>query len=251
MLPVIRLFRQGLPAALSLLLWLLILLQGCSPLAPKSVTQSQPDDFPDRFFLQAKAKQVYKINSQASQIKVIVRRGGLMARLGHDHVVASNHVQGLVFLDRDRQQCRAQLFAPLAMLQVDNPQHREAAAMTTRPSAQDIAGTTSNMLKSLEAETYPFAQLLSADCSGALNGQAVPVTLNIHGVSQEMQLAIRLKRSDDNQLVVSGDFAILQSDFGIEPFSVMNGLLKVQDRLQLSFELRADSNFGDSGNPQN
>ena len=66
-----------------------------------------------------------------------------------------------------------------------------------------------------------------------------------------MQLAIRLKRFDDNQLVVSGDFAILQSDFGIEPFSVMNGLLKVKDRLQLSFELRADSTSGVSGNPQN
>jgi len=30
-----------------------------------------------------------------------------------------------------------------------------------------------------------------------------------------------------------------QSDFGITPFSVMNGLLKVQDKLDLSYHLVA------------
>lgn len=111
--------------------------------------------------------------------------------------------------------------------------------MTTKPSAADIEGTTSNMLKSIEAEKFPFAQLQSQDCSGALNNQSVPVTLTIHGVTQSRELEISLHQSDDSQLDISGEFSMLQSDFGIQPFSIMNGLIKVQDRLHLSFQLRA------------
>jgi len=227
-------FRQ-----LAALLLLPLLLQGCSNYSQLADTQSQPANFPDSFYLQAEPNQVYRIDSQFSQIIVTVRRGGLMARLGHDHIVASNHVQGIIYLDRENQRCRAQLFVPLNILEVDNLQLRSAADMTTKPSAADIEGTTSNMLKSIEVEKFPFAQLHSQNCSGALSGQPVPVTLSIHGVSQNRSLNISLQQPGEAQLFISGDFAILQTDFGIEPFSIMNGLIKVQDRLHLSFQLRA------------
>ena len=42
-----------------------------------------------------------------------------------------------------------------------------------------------------------------------------------------------------NSLLLSGSFAILQTDFGIEPFSVFNGLLKVEDRLEISYQIVA------------
>ncbi|MDB2594202.1 YceI family protein [Porticoccaceae bacterium] len=231
----IRLGGRQLAAALLLPL----MLQGCSSYTGLSATESQPANFPDSFYLQADTNQVYSIDSQLSQIIVTVRRGGLMARLGHDHIVASNNVRGLIYLDSENLLCRAQLYVPLAILEVDNLQLREAAAMTTKPSAADIEGTTSNMLKSIEAEKFPFAQLQSQDCSGALNNQSVPVTLTIHGVTQSRELEISLHQSDDSQLDISGEFSMLQSDFGIQPFSIMNGLIKVQDRLHLSFQLRA------------
>lgn len=226
-------------AQLAAALLLLLLLQGCSNYLEPSATQTQPANFPDSFYRQAEPNQIYTINSQFSQIVVTVRRGGLMARLGHDHIVASNHVQGLIFLDQENQLCKAQLFVPLAILDVDNLQLRAAAAMTTKPSTADIEGTTSNMLKSIEAEKFPFAQLQSEDCSGALNNQPVPVALSIHGVTHNRALEISLHQTDNGQLFISGDFDILQTDFAIEPFSIMNGLIKVQNKLQLSFQIRA------------
>jgi hypothetical protein len=56
-----------------------------------------------------------------------------------------------------------------------------------------------------------------------------------------MAVPINLQQANNSQLFISGNFTILQSDFAIEPFSIMNGLLKVQDRLQLSFQLRAQT----------
>jgi hypothetical protein len=42
-----------------------------------------------------------------------------------------------------------------------------------------------------------------------------------------------------NNMLISGRFEILQSDFGIEPFSVFNGLLKVEDRLEITYQIVA------------
>jgi hypothetical protein len=38
---------------------------------------------------------------------------------------------------------------------------------------------------------------------------------------------------------VTGTFAIEQSKFGIAPFSILGGAIAVQDRVSISFRLRA------------
>jgi hypothetical protein len=42
---------------------------------------------------------------------------------------------------------------------------------------------------------------------------------------------------DDDQLVIDGKFSIYQTDFGIEPFSVMGGLIKVEDNVDFTYQL--------------
>jgi hypothetical protein len=44
---------------------------------------------------------------------------------------------------------------------------------------------------------------------------------------------------DPTQLSAQGEFDILQSDFGIKPFSVGLGVLQVQDRLHVHFSIVA------------
>ena len=36
-------------------------------------------------------------------------------------------------------------------------------------------------------------------------------------------------------MILRGNFTLRQSDFAIEPFSVLGGLLRVEDKLELSF----------------
>lgn len=162
-----------------------------------------------------------------------------MERLGHDHIIASQNAQGYVALNKKNGQCRADIFVPLSMLIVDDPQLRAVAELDTTPSSTDIAGTRNNMLLSLEAANHPFAQISSQDCSGGLSGSKTSVVLTIHGANQKRNLQINLQSIDDNQLVISGEFSINQTDFGIEPFSIMNGLIKVEDKVDLTYRLTA------------
>ncbi|MGB0449773.1 MAG: YceI family protein [Porticoccaceae bacterium] len=223
-----------------LIAWLL--LGGCALQQDFSNRQEAPVDFPLTIHTDQDSDSVYKVDSPASRILITVRRGGLMASLGHDHIVASHDLQGYILLDRNNPQnpiCRADFFARLANLEVDNPQLRAEAGLTTTPTTKDIAGTTSNMLKSIEAKSFPFARLYSSDCLAALSGEQSEVLLTIHGVSRRQEIVIEIEEASDSQLILSGKFSILQSDFGIEPFSIMNGLIKVEDSLELEFKIAA------------
>jgi len=226
----------------------LLLLGGCATQQDILPQQKRPTDFPTNFYGDYKGSGTiykidsYKADSPASRILITVRRGGLMASLGHDHIVASHDLQGFILLDRDSPQnpnCRADFYAQLANLEVDNAQLRTEAVLLTTPSEKDIAGTTSNMLKSIEAENFPFARLHSSDCLAALSGEQTEVLLTIHGVDRKQKIAIQIEEVSDSKLILSGKFSILQTDFGIQPFSIMNGLIKVEDRLELVFRIVA------------
>lgn len=223
-------------------LLLSLVLGGCVTQQKVYEGPAQPSDFPEQFYLEVASdpqKSIYKIDSDLSQIVLRVYRGGAMARLGHDHVVSSQNVQGYIALNKESGQCHADFFAPLSMLIVDDPELRIAAELDTTPSPSDIAGTKNNMLISLEAANFPFVQLASKDCSGVLSGTETTVVLTLHGVSQQRNLQINLQSIDDNQLLISGEFSIKQTDFGIEPFSIMSGLIKVEDKVDLTYQLTA------------
>ena len=176
---------------------------------------------------------------RASEIRIKVFRGGVMAALGHDHIVASRHVIGFIQLNPVEVSCRADFYLPLVQLVVDDPDLRAGAYLQTTPSAEDIKATHRNMLISLEAAEFPFIQLSSDSCETLLKGEAVEVTITLHGVSRKQTIYLILDRDGSDKLVVKGDFSLLQSDFGIHPFSLLNGLLSVKDRLEISVELEA------------
>ena len=227
-------------ATIPLLVWLL--LGSCATQKELSSSEKAPADFPASIYANQESDSVYKVDSHASRILISVRRGGLMASLGHDHIIASHDLQGFILLDIDSPQnpnCRADFYTQLASLEVDNAQLRSEAGLLTSPSQKDIAGTTRNMLKSIDAENFPFARLHSSDCLAALSGGQTEVLLTIHGVNQKQKIAVEIEEVSGSELILSGKFSILQTHFGIQPFSIMNGLIKVEDRLELDFRIVA------------
>ena len=186
---------------------------------------------------------LYHVDSGLSEVLITVRRDGLMARLGHNHIVASHQLQGSILLKRNDNpngpqysHCQAQFRIPLTSLVVDNPQQRAKAGFKTTPSPEDIADTTRNMLKSIDAHNFPLVQLRSHNCLPALLGNKTEVVIHLHGVSQNLMLAIDVKQQE-GAMVLKGNFTLQQSDFGIKPFSVLGGLLRVNDKLELSLKI--------------
>jgi hypothetical protein len=226
----------------SLLLQLFIygLLTGCT----HSVTQplatdhlQPPADFPLAYYTQAKAHgaKILNIDSRNSLITIIVHRGGALARLGHDHVVASHDVNGFVDLTAGR----ADLYVPLDKLTVDEPMLRASAGFATQPSQDAIEGTRQNMLaKVLESSRFPHA-LISVKRADADAAKLI-VTITLHDTVKVFKMPAKTTNTTDG-ITIEGQLSFNQSDFGITPFSILGGALTVEDRLDLNYYIIADS----------
>ena len=220
---------------------LAVFLTACAPQlresAPPTSIPSAPEGFPRSAYEQAMAqgKPVYRVQAANSLVAITVRRGGALARFGHDHVVASHAVEGYV----SPQEGRADLYVPLNELTVDESALRAEAGLDTQPSAADIAGTRSNMLgKVLETQTYPYALIRVTGLDKNQMGMRLSVAITLHGVTRTFETAAQIATEGEG-MNVSGLIEFNQSDFGIVPFSVFGGALQVQDHLSLRFKIHA------------
>ena len=215
------------------LLPLLVLLTACGqPLAPQAPLVPALATGLDAYrTAAASGTAVYAIDPGASLVAVTVRRGGLMARLGHDHVVASHTLTGHAAPGMGR----ADVSFRLDQLTVDEPQLLRDAGIGTSPSPEAVEGTRKNMLGPvLDAERYPVVTLhaeLPAD--GRLR-----VDVTLHGTTRRLELPAAVQ-VDAAQVTASGAARLKQTDFGITPFAVGAGLLAVQDELEVRFHIVA------------
>ena len=187
------------------------------------------------------ATAVYRIRTDESLVLIRVGRAGKMAHLGHDHAVASIDVQGFVELAADPSASRAEVVMPLLNLLVDEPEYRQRLELEKEISSDDVAGTYSNMRKVLEAELFPWVKVEASFASANSVPPELAVSITMHGVTLEYLVPVKLEIGDE-QLRVSGQLPLKQSDFGLVPFSAVGGLLQVADELEIEFDLVAARN---------
>lgn len=219
-----------------------VLMTACArpPVLTPLTTTPAPTNFPATYYQQAIARgeTVLRIDTAQSLILMIVRRGGALARLGHDHVIASRDVQGYIAPDNRV----ADLYLPLDRLSVDESSLRAQAKMETTPSTSDIAGTRENMLtKVLETDHYPFAVVhihapAPTPASGAVELQ---VSITLHDHTRVVTVPAIVTRQHD-QMTAMVDLTIKQTDFGITPFSILGGALQVLDEVKIHVALTAN-----------
>jgi hypothetical protein len=203
-------------------------------LAPR-IEATRPAGFPDREYRAAieRGEPVYAIEPEHSLVVLEVRRAGRLARLGHDHVVASRDVQGFVAPNGRK----ADLFVRLDRLVVDEQELRTEAGFGMRPPDAAVAGTRDNMLGPvLHADRHPFAVIHVTGSEAASGDLDVAITLN--GVTHRSRVRATFDRQGD-ALIVSGRLALDQTDFGITPLSILAGAIQVQNRVDVRFTIRA------------
>ncbi|MYN26693.1 YceI family protein [Duganella levis] len=172
------------------------------------------------------------IDTAQSLIAVTVRRGGILARLGHDHVVASHTVTGTVSPSRNV----ADFQFRLDEMKIDEADLRRIAGLEKQPSADAIEGTRHNMLtKVLDADRYP---LVTVHVERRAAGQPLQVAITLHGVTRTLAIPVEL-REENGVINVKGTVQLKQTDFGLTPFSVMGGAMSVLDSMELRFDLTA------------
>lgn len=241
-----------------LLLTVTALVAACAPNVPlqsqKSIQETAQEStqeegaLPESHYLQeeAQGKNILRVDPAESLVVFEVRRDGPFARLGHDHVVASHDVKGFVAPDENR----ADLLVRMDQLVVDEaPLRAEAGFDTqpdTQPTADDIAGTRRNMLVHvLEAERYPYAAIRierkDADSKGIKQGSEamLSVAITLHGTTKTFDVPATVATTAGG-MIVSGNMHFNQTDFGITPYSILNGAIRVADRLDMRFRIVAE-----------
>ena len=230
--------RAGVAAAL-LSTMLALMLAGCPSLVrePAPAPAAPPADFPEDYYREALArgKPVFRVDPAGSLIVIEVRRAGWLARLGHDHVVASHEVGGYVAPDEGR----ADLYVALERLVVDEAALRAEAGFDTQPTEADIAGTRANMLeKVLQTEKFPFALIRVSGANTSQRSATLSVAITLHGSTRTLQTPVQIEAAAD-QMNVTGRLSFDQTDFGITPYSLLGGAIAVQNGVELRFRIRA------------
>jgi hypothetical protein len=184
----------------------------------------------------------YRVIAEESLLQVFVYRGGAMARLGHNHVIASHQLSGVVYVTDDPLATRFDVRFPVGDLTVDEPALRAAAgadfSSIVPQSSRD--GTRSNMLSEalLDAVHFPQVGLRATDVRAAGDHYDVGVLVTLKGASYSLRVPVAVKRAD-GAITASGEFPLRQSYLGLEPFSAALGALVVLDDMRVKFDLTA------------
>jgi polyisoprenoid-binding protein YceI len=226
--------------ALALLLLTLVSCRAPAPQTPQA-PQSLPE-FPVEAYRPTMGEDVYRIDSDHSRADIVVRRGGKLARFGHDHVVSATQMDGYILVAaNDLNRSHADVRLALDSLILDDPLLREQFGLDTQPSAQDIENTSENMHgKVLQTEFWPQVHLQLKITGGTQEAPEAQLTLSLHGETHSFPITFKLEGIGMAQLQASGAFRLRQSDYGMEPLSILGGGLQVLDPVDVTFHLQAN-----------
>ena len=232
-----QLQRMRIPAALLALLSL----SHCATSPPPR--ESKPPAVVTAPAIPAAAAQNYQVDTERSLLQILVYRGGKLAALGHNHVIASRDLTGTVTRADPMTAARFEIRLLVASLTVDEPElrrHAGADFQTEVPqSARD--GTRRNLLSGavLDAEHFAEIRVFATDVQDLQNGRfEVAVDIEIKGQTHRLRAPIQLRIST-GELSASGELAVLQSDLGLTPFSALLGALTVENQMLVRFQVVA------------
>lgn len=179
----------------------------------------------------------WPIVTAVSWLTIEVHKGGVLAKVGHNHILVSHQLTGQISRDRTE----GHISVPLKSLSIDESDLRKKLGWEPVDSEYAIQGTRRNMNRYvLQTDQFPDARIdvlcpvpFRNTCQGGLT---------LHGVTQKVaNMPVQIKVIN-TQVVVTGSYTLLQTDFGIKPFSVLDGILRVENpviiRYYLVFEKR-------------
>ena len=182
----------------------------------------------------------FRLDADASQLWLYLHADGPLAKVGHTHVISSHALRGTIWLHPDpgRSACDFQL--PVAGFVVDDPQERAAAGGEFAEPLDEAAraGTREHMLgdRQLDAQRYPAVLLHCRQVMPVVDGVTVELAVTLRDRESLLSMPVKWRRSG-NVLQADGEFSFMQSDLGLEPYSLLFGALRVADEIHVRFRL--------------
>lgn len=185
---------------------------------------------------------LWRLDAQASRLRIVAFRGGAAARLGHHHLLEAGDTQGALWLPtQGLAGAQGELRTRLDALVLDDPRWRQEAGgeFNEKPlDAEAIAATKRNLLspQGLNAAAHPEVRLQLVQLTGAAPWWAATVAVTLAGRTHTHRVALAVAQ-DAQQLRLQGRLVLRHTDHGLTPFTILGGLLAVQDEVLLDADL--------------
>ncbi len=177
-----------------------------------------------------------------SHLEVRVYRDGPMARLGHNHLISSDAMSGVIRLREPRQDSGIELVLPLDSLVVDDPALRAAAGSDFADPVpeQDRDATRRNLLGPgvLDAARQPELRLTADAIAGGPGEYTAQLRVGLRGEERVIEVPLTVQQQDD-RLRVHASLSLHHADLGLVPFSIALGALRVRDDIEIDCRLEA------------
>ncbi|MGY6554035.1 MAG: YceI family protein [Wenzhouxiangella sp.] len=180
------------------------------------------------------------VDTEASDLRIVVESAGRLARFGHPHVLGGPVLSGRVVLSDDWTASALELSIALENMVLDKPEWRIAEGFPPELPDGAIEATRENLMSAavLDVANHPTIQIRSLGLIGPAFQPDLEVRITLRGAQRDLTVPISL-HADGDSLIATGRFAFLQSEFGLEPFSALGGALAVSDKLLVRFRIVA------------
>lgn len=169
----------------------------------------------------------YRLTPESGELLVKTRRTGMGRRVGHDLVIEATHWQGDVTAT-----ARPEDLVVSVVVDVDSLDVREGFGGVKPLIGKDRADIKKNLRDILSIENHPQIAFRSTRVNRSAASVTVEGELTIHGETQPVTLRCQL--SDDR---VRGNTTVEQTRWGIRPYSAFLGALKLDDEVEVEFDV--------------
>ncbi|MBP7145920.1 MAG: YceI family protein [Acidobacteria bacterium] len=184
----------------------------------------------------------YAVDPRHSELVVKLFKAGLGSGLAHDHAVRATEFSGTVEFDpTDPSRASITIETSAGKLVVDEPEVRRRHGLETAIKDSDRQKIQATMLGpgQLDAARYPVIRFRSTHVEARADGTAtVTGEFTLHGSTQTVTIPVR-GALDGNEFRARGEVRLLQSRFGIEPYSAFLGTVRVRDEFLLVVDIVA------------
>jgi hypothetical protein len=183
----------------------------------------------------------FHLDPKSSAIRIYAFRGGRAPKLGHNHLLSAPRFTGYFYLPSGGPDSgRFDLESRLDQLELDNLDLHSGLgeAFASQFSPADVESTRAHMLgeDSLQSDRFPFVRIHSLQISGESPKFAAKILVEMHGRKREMWIPLGVEGLPD-RLFVNGSFVLRQTEFDVQPYSILGGLFAMQDEVVIEFKL--------------
>lgn len=177
----------------------------------------------------------HRLGPAEGSVLVYVKRRGMAATFGHDLTLEVTSWEASVFVD-DQDVSRSSVRASFDARSLEVKEATGGAMPLSDKDRADIKKSIAEKVLLTDRHPEVTFESTAVEVIGQ-DSVAVAGNLGIVGVSRQVRVPLNVEPADGS-VRVAGSVVLVQSDWGIKPFSTMMGALKIRDEIEVSIDVR-------------